>query len=369
MIPSLLPTFNTKDVQYLVNNFQYFNDNKFLFGRLFPSKQRVTLTWAAVEGAIGKNIIANVVARGASIHMNKRPDASKITGDIPKIAIGRGMDENDLYEYRALLAMNAGNPAGVQFVKDWADDYKYGYQGVMGRLEWMAMQSISLGKFVFTATNNNGLITETPIDYQLDSEQLIGASTTFFESGTDGKPFTVDFLNAIDIAESRGFEINVVRMNRNTWARFIQQDEVKNFCATFMQNVTNTQNTPSLASVNAYLGAHADLFGDMRVEVVPSKSIIELADGQQTKVVNFADNVIGFYTDGAIGDTMWVRPVDMDVVDPSVKSFRELMMFKHFATTDPVDERTIAISNAFPVWNQAPNCVLMDTSSTSWNHA
>lgn len=369
MIPSLLKTFNAKDVIYLVNNFQYFLDNKFAFTRLFPSKQRTTLTWAAVEGAIGKNIIANVVARGASIDMNKRPDVSKITGDIPKIAIGRDMDENELYEYQALLALNADNPNGVQFIKDWADDYQYCYQGVMGRLEWMAMQSISLGKFSLTTVNNNGVVTETDIDYQLDSEQKVGVDTAYYASGTSGKPFTNDFLEAISIAESRGFEINVIRMNRNTWARFIQQDEVRNHCATFIQNVTSTQNTPSLASVNGYLNAHSDLFGDLRIEVVPSKSIIELTDGSQTKVVNFADNVIGFYSDGAIGDTMWVRPVDMNVADKSIKSMKELMMFKHFATEDPVVEKTIGIANAFPVWNQAPRCVLMDTSNTSWNHA
>ena len=367
MIPSLLKTFNAKDVQYLVNNFQYFLDNKFAFTRLFPSKQRTTLTWAAVEGAIGKNIIANVVARGASIDMNKRPDVSKITGDIPKIAIGRDMDENELYEYQALLALNADNPNGVQFIKDWADDYRYCYQGVMGRLEWMAMQSISLGKFSLTTSNNNGVVTETAIDYQLDSAQKIGANTAYYSSGTSGKPLSEDIPAALAIAESRGFEIHVIRMNRATWARFVQQEEVKNFCATFVQNVTNTQNVPSLASVNAYLATHADLYGDLRIEIVPSKSIIELSDGAQSTAVNFADKVIGFYTEGAIGETMWVRPVDMNVADKSIKSLKELMMFKHFATEDPVVEKTIGLANAFPVWNQAPNCVLLDTSGTSWS--
>jgi len=367
MIPSILKSLRPEDIAFLVTNFQYSKDNSYNFGRLFPAKQTATLNWHVAEGAVNRVVAADIVARGASIAVKGREGMGRISGDIPKIAVSRIMNEDDYYELQSLLHQYQGNAEAVNFINMWADDYKYCYDGVMSRLEWIAMRSISQGKLSLSTLNNLGVASETPVDYQLDSDQKMGVDTVYTGSSTSGKPFTKDIPEAIEAAKARGVDLTVMRMNRTTWARFIAQTEVINYCASWLANKTSTQATPSLADVNAYLTAHSDLYGGLQIEVVSSKTRFEAADGTQSTEYAFADNVIGFYGEGIQGNTLWVRPIDMDVADGAIKNMKEIMMFKRFAETDPVVEKTIAVANALPVWRQAPNCILMDVSATSWS--
>lgn len=365
MIKSILSNLRPEDIDFLVNNFQYQRDQRWSFNSLFPYRENATLNWHVAEGAVNRAIAADVISRGASIDIKTREGVGRISGDIPKIAISRIMDENDYYELKALLHQYQGNADAVNFINLWADDYQYGYNGVMSRLEWIAMRSISLGKVAMTDSNNRGVVTENDVDYDLDADQKEGVNTAYY-SGTNGKPFTEDFPTAIEAARSRGFEVGVIRMNRATWGKFIKQTEVINMCASWLANATNTQAVPSLANVNAYLAEHPETFGDVRLEVISSRATFEL-DGVRTTENTFADNIIGFYPDGDLGNTLWVRPVEMDADDYAIKTMRELMMFQRFATTDPMVEKTNTIANAMPVWKQAPNCILQDIKNTSWN--
>lgn len=366
MIPSILKNINPDDIDFLVRNFQYQEDQNYSFNRLFPYMERATLDWHVAESGSNRVIAADVVARGASIDIKGRGGFGRISGDIPKIAIAQFMDENEYYDLRALLNQYQGNEKAVNLIKKWADDYTACYNGVMSRLEWMAMRTISTGKLSLTNLNNVGIVSENDADYQLDTNQKLGVDTVYTGSSTSGKPFTVDIPAVIEKAHSIGVRLTKARMNQVTWSRFIAQTEVKNFCATFLQNQTSTQGTPTLEAVNSYLSAHSELYGDLQFEVIKT-SVNFYINGAYTEERTFADNVIGFYSEDEQGETYWVRPIDMDIEDCSIKSMKELMMFKRYAEADPVIEKTMAIANAFPVWKQAPNCVLLDVSATSWS--
>ena len=193
MIKSILNALRPEDIEFLVHNFQYAKDKRYAFGRLFPLRENATLTWHVAEGSVNDDTAADIVSRGASIDIHERPGVSRISGDIPKIAKAKIMDENDYYELKALLHQYQGNTDAIDFINLWANDYQSVYNGVMARLEWIAMQSISLGKLSATDMNNNGIVTESDADYQLDDDQLLGADTAYGTSGTSGHPLTVDF--------------------------------------------------------------------------------------------------------------------------------------------------------------------------------
>ena len=367
MIKSILTNLRPEDIEFLVHNFQYSRDKRYAFGRLFPYRENATLNWHVAEGSTNKDTAADIISRGASIDIHEREGVGRISGDIPKLGISRIMDENDYYELKALLHQYQGNTEAVDFINLWANDYVYCYNGIMSRLEWLAMQSISLGKLSATVLNNNGIVTENDVDYQLDNDQKLGANTAYGSSGTSGKPLTVDFPAAIEAGRDRGVEIGVIRMNRSTWSKFIKQQEVIDMCAPYLLKLAQKPTVPTLAMVNELLTSDPETYGNVRIEVIPSRIRIRKRDASISTVNSFADNIIGFYPDGDLGNTLWVRPVEMDAADAAIKTMRELMMFQRFATTDPMVEKTNGIANAMPVWKQAPNSILMDIKNTSWN--
>lgn len=367
MIKSILNNLRPEDIEFLVHNFQYSKDKRYRFGDLFPLRENATLNWHVAEGAVNDDTAADIISRGSSIDIHERQGVGRISGDIPKIGISRIMDEDDYYELRALLHQYQGNAEAVDFINLWANDYVYCYNGIMARLEWIAMQSISLGKLNATVLNNNGIVTENDVDYQLDEDQLMGVDTAYGTSGTGGHPLTVDIPNAIQAAEDRGADIGVMRMNRATWAKFIKQQEVIDMCAPYLIKLAQKPTVPTLSMVNELLASDPETYNGLRIEVIPSRIKIRKRNGERVKVNSFADNIIGFYPDGDLGRTLWVRPVEMDADDFAIKTMRELMMFQRFATTDPMVEKTNGIANAMPVWKQAPNSILMDIKNNSWN--
>ena len=149
------------------------------------------MTWKALETQVGLKIAGDLVARGASINKKTREAIARIQGDIPKVAIKRTKDENELNEYEIMVAMTSANPDLRALVEAWAEDTQFCWDGVAARLEWIALQSISLGKVTLTNENNNSVITEYDVDYQIDATQKVGFQTGSAAWNTTGaKPFS-----------------------------------------------------------------------------------------------------------------------------------------------------------------------------------
>ena len=73
--------------------------------------------------------------------------------------------------------MTSQNPDLRRLVEAWAEDTDFCWTAVAARLEWMALQSISLGKITLTNTNNVSAISEYDVDYQLPADQKVGFQT------------------------------------------------------------------------------------------------------------------------------------------------------------------------------------------------
>ena len=96
-----------KDMQAVVNTYDL---NPYYYPTLFPLKENYTMTWKALETQVGLKIAGDLVARGASINKKTREAIARIQGDIPKVAIKRTKDENELNEYEIMVAMTSANP-------------------------------------------------------------------------------------------------------------------------------------------------------------------------------------------------------------------------------------------------------------------
>ena len=241
---SLMIGITEKDMQAVINTYDL---KPYYYPTLFPLKENYTLTWKALEAQVGLKIAGDLVARGASINKKTREAIARIQGDIPKVAIKRTKDENELNEYDIMVAMTSANPDLRALVEAWAEDTQYCWDGVAARLEWIALQSISLGKVTLTNDNNNSVITEYDVDYQIDATQKVGFQTGSAAWNTTGaKPFSKDFKAIVAKAKKKGISLKYAFMNLDTFALMVQTEEVTKLCASFAANALNTASSPSL---------------------------------------------------------------------------------------------------------------------------
>jgi hypothetical protein len=267
-----------------------------------------------------------------------------------------------------MVAMSSNNPDLKALVEFWAEDTKFCWDGVAARAEWIALKQISLGKVTFTNSNNAAIVTEYDVDYQIPATQKVGVDTPY-TTGTAGKPFTKDFPKALKIGKSIAANYKFVFMSLDTFTTFTNQEEVYKRCATFVQNVVHTQDTPNLEAVNAYLNKQSQIFRGLQIVIIDQNITLELSDGNRTTANPFEENVMLFSESRVLGNTYWKTPIDAKRMPGSLaeKVMHGHTLIKKYSQESPVKEVTEGIANLFPAWNLAGRSLLMQVDNTSWN--
>ncbi len=368
MIPTLMQGLNEKDMAGVVKTYDL---KPFYYPTLFPLKENFSLTWKALETRVGLKIAADLVARGARIDKKTREAIARIQGDIPKIAIKRVKNEDELDEYDLMIARTSQNPDLRALVEAWAEDTKFCWDGVAARLEWIALQSISLGKITLTNENNTSVLTEYDVDYLIPAEQKLGFQTgsASWANSSSARPITKDFKAVCKKAKKKGVTLKYAFMNTETFAEFTETEEVQKICASFAANALGVQQTPSLEQVNNALRGLSYLYG-LQIIVIDQDITIELSDGSRPFSGNpFATNVVMFSASKVLGHTYWKRPADLNVKGSvAIKTLNGHTLIKKFANEEPLEEVTMGIANAFPAWETSSDSWLMSTDANTWNH-
>lgn len=268
-----------------------------------------------------------------------------------------------------MVAMTSANPDLRALVEAWAEDTQYCWDGVAARLEWIALQSISLGKVTLTNDNNNSVITEYDVDYQIDATQKVGFQTgSAAWNTTSAKPFSKDFKAIVAKAKKKGISLKYAFMNLDTFALMVQTEEVTKLSASFAANALNIAQTPSLEQVNAAMKGLAYLRG-LQVVVIDQDITIEKDDGSRITGNPFADNVVMFSESKVLGSTYWKKPADMNLKGSvAIKAMNGHTCVKKYSTEEPIEEVTVGIANAFPAWLSSGRSFLLDTSNSTWTH-
>ena len=358
---------NEKNMQAVINSYDL---KPYYHTTLFPVKNNITLTWKALEIQTGLRVAADVVARGASIDRKTRTAVSRVQGDIPKISILRDKDENELNEYFIMLAMSQNNPNQRALVEAWAEDMKFCWDGVANRVEWMALQQISLGKLTLTDKNNVGIVTEYDVDYKLDElgqKQGYATGSAAWNLSTAAKPISVDFKATIESAKAKGIRLRYAFMNLDTFTKFAACKEVQDLCASYLQVALDLTTSPSVEQVNKALNNIAYLRG-LQIVVLDQDITVELSDGSQTTGNPFADNVVMFSETKQLGQTYYNTPVDMSMQGShALKVMNGYTCIKKFSEENPIREITMGIANVFPAWLSSTRSYLMDVANSTWN--
>ena len=367
MIATLMKGLEEKDMQAVINSYDL---KPFYYPTLFPLKQTYTLTWKALETQVGLKIAADLVARGASIDKKTREAIARLQGDIPKIAVKRTKNDEELNEYDIMVAMTSQNANLRALVEAWAEDTNFCWNAVAARLEWMALQQISLGKLTLTNANNTSVISEYDVDYQIAAEQKNGyRGPASWSSADKAKPITQDFKDIVKEAKSKGHSVKYAFMSLDTFATFTETEEAQKICASFAANALQIQQTPSLEQVNNALRGLSYLRG-LQIVVIDQDITIEVGDGSRPFSGNpFTENVVMFSESKVLGQTFWKTPADIGVKGSvALKAMNGHTLIKKFANEEPLEEVTMGIANAFPAWLNSSRSWLMDTANNTWKH-
>lgn len=357
-----------KDMQAVINTYDL---KPYYYPTLFPFKENYTLTWKALETQVGLKIAADLVARGATVDKKTREAIARIQGDIPKIAVMRTKNEDELNEYDVMVAMTSQNPDLRRLVEAWAEDTNFCWTAVATRLEWMALQSISLGKLTLTNANNTSVLTEYDVDYLIPEDQKVGFQTgsASWATSASARPITKDFKAVVKAAKKKGISLKYAFMSLDTFATFTETEEVQKICASFAANALGIAQTPSLEQVNTALRGLSYLRG-LQIVVIDQDITIELGDGSRPFSGNpFTENVVMFSESKVLGNTHWKRPADLNVKGSvALKALNGHTLIKKFANEEPLEEVTMGIANAFPAWHTSARSWLMSTDANKWNH-
>jgi hypothetical protein len=368
MLKSLMIGVTERDMQAVINQYGL---KPYYYPTLFPLKENYTLTWKALEAQTGLKIAGDIVARGSGISKKTREAIARIQGDIPKIAIKRTKDENELNEYDIMVAMTSSNPDLSALIEAWAEDTKYCWDGVANRLEWIALQQISLGKVTIGNSNNSSVVTEFDVDYEIPADQKTGfqnGSSNWATSGATAKPISRDFKQIVKLAKAKGISLKFAFMNLDTFATFAESEEVIKTCASFAGNALGISQTPSLEQVNAALRGLAYLQG-LQIKVIDQSITLELPDGARKTVNPFADNIVSFHEATVLGNTYWKKPADFNLKGTAaIKALNGHTCIKKYSNEEPIEEVTIGLANAFPAWTSSGRSYLMSTDNNTWNH-
>jgi hypothetical protein len=361
MKKSLIQGLNEKDMKAVLATLSL---NDFYFPTLMPLRFTPFLTWKALQADQGIPVAADVVAYDAKAPRKSRKIVERLQGDIPKIEIARVKKESDLNEY-AQLKLYAGSEEGAQALVNWIyDDVEFCFTGVNARIEWLALQALSLGKVSLSKSNNNGIVTETAIDFQVPSASKGGVSVVWSAANTaTSKPIT-NIKAICATAKKAGNPIRYILMNQDCFDAMAISAEVMKYCAAWVIQASETTQIPSLNSVNAAFTAN----NLPKVVIIESYVAIEAADGTTTTVNPWTDGVVTFVPDIVVGNTFHAPLADEQVTDSSaVKTKRGHILIKKFSEEDPIAEVTKGMANAFPVWASATKSYLLYTLGASWS--
>lgn len=349
-----------KDMQGVINTYDF---KPFYFPTLFPLRQQATLTWKSLVAQAGLKIAADIVSRGASIPRKTRDAIDRIQGDIPKIAISREMNEQELTDYDIAVALASGNADLVALVEYWAEDMNFCWQGVASRIEWMALRQISQGVIKLSQTNNQNVVTEFDVDYGIDKSQKIGTQNKW-SAGSTAKPLT-DFAASLEIGKKGSFTPKFAFMNQNTFAKLSETDEIIKQSSSFAMNALNISQTPDLALVNTMLARQPRLKGLQLVVI--DQDITTEVNGERVTGNPFVDDVVMFSESKVLGNTYWKTPVDMKLQGTAaLKVINGPICVKKWSEEETVVEVTQGIANAFPAWNGAHRSVLLNVEKTTF---
>ena len=323
----------------------------------FPLVYNPFLTYSNIEGADGAKIMADIVAIGSKAPRKGREFVENIKGEIPKVEIARDLNEKDLLTIQQLrYAVNA-NPtnAGIknQLVDKIYEDPLFCIDGINARMEWMAKQLVSTGKYKTTATNNDGVV-NVSVDFKVKTQNAL-------KKWADADANPIDEIEKYqEEAKGKGYSYATITMSRATLNQVLKNKNTRAFVLGIPINATTILPDVRLDQLNAELAER----GLPIIKVWESFISFEGKDGEVTVANGWEEGNILFSTSALLGSTQYTTTTEftMDFADVMSKSIKDsFILVNTFGHQDPISVSTKATAFATPVLNDSKRKLIIKT--------
>ena len=332
-----------------------------VFPNFFGVKPVSYLKWETLTATKGVPVMADVIAYDATAPIKTREIVNKMSGDIPKIAIKRGMNESDWGEYQRLTAF-ANGQADLKAILDHVfEDFDFCYNGVRARMEYLALQAASTGALSLAKTNNAGIVTEQAIDFGVPSANKTGVAVDWSVSAT---AVPIDNIETVvEAARAAGYRLNYVIMDRTDFNYLKKATDTINKVKAWVN--TRGALVVTQAIINEYMVANLL----PKIVVVEPSVRFENEDNTRTVVNPWQSHRVLFTQDLMVG-TIQHGPIAAEN-SPEVKKIatmakRDFTLMTKWATHEPFQEWTKGEANAFPVLNDPESLYYLDVEHTAW---
>ncbi len=360
----LSESFNKVNMEAYINARREQFLKRLFWQKFFPLKYTTQLTWESLTGSGGSPVMADVIEYNASAPLKTRRVVTKTTGDIPKIALKRQMDEKDYNEYNTLKALARGDESRNALLDIVFNDIDFCYTGVMSRTEYLAMQALSYGIIALTTSNNNGIITEANVDFGIPAANK-GAVALQWSQASGAKPLD-DIRTVVNNQASSGYSYEYMVMDRTAVYELQANTQVKEEFAVMRAAPTVISSEPTLDEMNRILEARML----PKIIMVDSVSKFESVDHALTTVPSWKGGYVTFIPQLAVGNILHgpiAEETSPSVSKKAIQVKRDHILISKWSELEPFGEFTKGQANAFPRFTDVDSLFILKIDGTSYS--
>ena len=351
---NIIPEFSQANMNAII---QAYPLGALLYRDFFPLLFNPNLTFSSMEGTVGAKVMADIVAIGSKAPRKGREFVENIKGDIPKVEIARDLNEKDLLTIQQLRNSVATYPtnAGIkaQRIDKIYEAPQFCIDGVNARMEWMAKQLVSTGKYKTTTANNNGVV-NVSVDFKVKTQNAQ-------KKWTDADANPVEEIEKYqEEAKGKGYSYTTITMSRATLNLVLKNKNTRAFVLGIPINNTTILPDVRLDQLNAELAEK----GLPIIKVWESYVSVEGKNGEVTVASGWEEGNILFSNSAQLGNTQYTTTPEftMSFADVMSKSIKDnFILVNTFGHQDPISVSTKATAFATPVLNDTKRKLIIKT--------
>lgn len=332
------------------------------FPNFFGVKPKTSLKWETLTGEKGAPVIADVISFDSSAPQKTREVVAKMSGDIPKTAVKRGMNESEYNEYRQLQRDAQGDAAQLELLNLAFKDQDFVVNAVRGRFEWWCMQLMSKAGFMLSATNNAGIVTAEFVGCGMPATNKKVSTVDWATAATaDGLG---DIETVVLAASADGVTLKYAIMRHDDFIMLRNQKATTDRIKAWIN--TSGKVVATLDKINEYMTAN------MLPQIVVINPAVKIENKAHKKVtVNpWESKRVCLIPDLNVGDIQH-GPIASESSEALAKVAimvkQDFVLTSKWSTLDPFKEWTMAEANAVPVINDPDVMYIIKADAVAWS--
>lgn len=340
------------------------NDKKdgtlsYLFKQLLTPTFSVDGRWQTLSGMYTR-VAADVVAMDSPLPLKKRDSLGKASGEIPKLGMELFLNEKQMKDIDAMIALQMPEEAIAAKV---LEDAPRVIQGIYERLEYIFLEGLStgVGLALGTEESGNNVGTGIRVDYGYKEENKFKVATVW-STPTTATPID-DINNVVKKAKEDGYNIVKAYADKTAIDAFNACTQVREQFA-FNQGFVGTK-IPVLGNEQANQ-VFQTKFG-FPLEIV-DRTIRTEVNGVTTVNKPWKDGTIVFVTSNNLGGLVWTMLAEMNhkVAGVSYQTADNYILVSKYRVNRPsLREYTTSQAMALPVIANPDGIYTLDTKQAN----